>query len=338
MQRRYYLDNLKLFLTLLVVFHHAAQPHLAGSYWPYHFAQESMIIPGIWRFTSTNASFFMGLFFLIAGYFVPRSYDKQKAKTFVLKKIIHLGVPCAIMTTLISCLMVHHFEIAHMWFLENLLFFSLLYALYRLIGKPLSNVRQRGASIWQMLCVELLMGVVVHTVRQFYAQDEWIGLGGILFFEPARYGQYIIMFIVGIISYRFDTLERMSRITGLACLITGIMLIVLNCTRFGITAHLINRYYGFMESLMSITISFGLIWLFREYFNRTNRLVSWCCSQTLWVYVVHLPLMVCIQFAFDGMSMPPVPRLLFIGVVSTIISFFTAGLISWTIEHIRNSS
>lgn len=50
MKRQVYLDNLKLFLTLLVIFHHAALPHMPGSYWPYHFSDDSMLLPGIWHF------------------------------------------------------------------------------------------------------------------------------------------------------------------------------------------------------------------------------------------------------------------------------------------------
>ena len=82
-RRQYFLDNLKLLLTVLVVFHHAAQAHNEGAYWPYSFEDTSMLIPWIWKFLSTNASFFMGLFFLIAGYFVPISYDRQNAGVFV---------------------------------------------------------------------------------------------------------------------------------------------------------------------------------------------------------------------------------------------------------------
>ena len=91
--RQYYLDNLKVFLTALVIFHHAGQAYGNGGGWAYTPSNPAEFMPWIWHFFSTNASFFMGLYFLISGYFVPRSYDKHGGKKFVQKKLIRLGIP-----------------------------------------------------------------------------------------------------------------------------------------------------------------------------------------------------------------------------------------------------
>ena len=175
------------------------------------------------------------------------------------------------------------------------------------------------------------MGAIVQIVRHFYAQDYWVGLGHILFFEPARYGQYVIMFVLGLFASRCDFFERMDKRTGLTCLVAGGLLAIGNYLRAGGPwDHFVGTCFGFYESIMSISISFGLIWLFREGLNRSNRFVSWCCAQTMWVYIVHLPLMVCLQFAFDGLLMPPIQKFFFIGTLSTVVSFFVAGLITFT--------
>ena len=96
MKRLPYLDTLKIVLTLLVVFHHAAEPYYLDSAWPYKPSNTDEMMPWIWHFLSVNAAFFMGLFFLIAGYFVPRSYDKQGFKVFIQKKLMRLGIPVVI--------------------------------------------------------------------------------------------------------------------------------------------------------------------------------------------------------------------------------------------------
>ena len=72
-----YLDNVKVFLTVLVIFHHAGQAYGQGGGWAYMPSNPAETLPWIWHFFSTNASFFMGLYFLISGYFVPRSYDRK---------------------------------------------------------------------------------------------------------------------------------------------------------------------------------------------------------------------------------------------------------------------
>ena len=82
MQRLYYLDNLKVCLTVLVIMHHAGQAYGDGGEWAYTPSNPAEVLPWIWHFFSTNAAFFMGLYFFISGYFVPSSFDKQGTKLF----------------------------------------------------------------------------------------------------------------------------------------------------------------------------------------------------------------------------------------------------------------
>jgi fucose 4-O-acetylase-like acetyltransferase len=102
MKRLLYLDNLKVYLTVLVIFHHAGQAYGDGGDWAYTPSNPAEVMPWIWHFFSVNAAFFMGLFFLISGYFVPASYDKQGASIFVQKKLIRLGIPLLVMGGLCS--------------------------------------------------------------------------------------------------------------------------------------------------------------------------------------------------------------------------------------------
>ena len=83
MSRLNYLDNLKVALTFLVIFHHAGQAYGDGGEWGYTPSNPEEVMPWIWHFFSTNAAFFMGLYFFISGYFIPGSYDRQGFGTFV---------------------------------------------------------------------------------------------------------------------------------------------------------------------------------------------------------------------------------------------------------------
>ena len=100
--RLLYLDNLKVCLTVLVIFHHAGQAYGDGGGWAYHPSNPAEFMPWIWHFFSVNAAFFMGLFFLISGYFVPTSFDRQGAKVFMQKKLMRLGIPLLLMGGLIA--------------------------------------------------------------------------------------------------------------------------------------------------------------------------------------------------------------------------------------------
>ena len=113
------------------------------------------------------------------------------------------------------------------------------------------------------------------------------------------------------------------------------------------------QWFGIYESLMCVFISFGLIWLFRQCISATSRLTSsssvttrpfvqaqwrsllrqfwqWCAAQSYGAYVFHLLLMIILQNAVDGIWMGAFGKFLFIGVVTTILSF----LLTWLVRMI----
>ena len=335
-QRLYYLDNLKVCLTVLVIMHHAGQAYGDGGGWAYTPSNPAEFMPWIWHFFSTNAAFFMGLYFFISGYFVPRSFDHQGTKLFVQKKLLRLGVPLLFIGAIIAVLTGKP-EIGHMWFVESLLVFCLIYALirYTIPNYQLSIVNYPlfKPTIIGLLIVALVMGVGSHFIRQVSPQDHWIWPFGIipLPMEPAHYLQYVMMFVLGILAYRFQWLDKMSNLTGSTALLIGIALAVGNYLRDGGPWNaFVWQWFGIYESLMCIFISFGLMWLFREFVNSTSRCWQWCAAQSYGAYVFHLILMIILQNAVDGIWMGAFGKFLFIGVVTTILSF----LLTWVVKKI----
>jgi peptidoglycan/LPS O-acetylase OafA/YrhL len=332
MQRLYYLDNLKVCLTVLVIMHHAGQAYGNGGDWAYTPSNPAEFMPWIWHFFSTNAAFFMGLYFFISGYFVPGSFDKQGSKQFIQKKLLRLGIPLLLMGGLI-CVLSGKLEIAHMWFVESLLVFCLVYALIRQWVSPIDKKCNSKPTIIGLLIVALLMGIGSYFIRQISPQDHWIWPFGIipLPMEPAHYLQYVMMLVLGILAYRFQWLNEMSNSTGITTLLIGVALAVGNYLRAGGPWNdFVWQWFGIYESLMCIFISFGLMWLFREFVSGTSRLWQWCAAQSYGAYVFHLLLMIVLQNVVDGIWMGAFGKFLFIGIVTTILSF---GL-TWIVRMI----
>jgi len=332
MKRFYYLDNLKVCLTVLVIMHHAGQAYGNGGAWAYTPSNPAEFMPWIWHFFSTNAAFFMGLYFFISGYFVPRSFDKQGAKQFIQKKMLRLGVPLLIMGVLISVL-TGKLEIGHMWFVESLLAFCLVYALIRHWVSPIESECNSKPTIIGLLIVALLMGIGSYFIRQVSPQDHWIWPFGIipLPMEPAHYLQYVMMFVLGILAYRFQWLDKMNNGTGFMTLLIGVALAVGNYLRDGgLWNDFVWQWFGIYESLMCVFISFGLLWLFRECVNATSRVWKWCAAQSYGAYVFHLLLMIGLQHAVDGIWMGAFGKFLFIGIVTTILAY----LLTWMVRMV----
>ena len=332
MKRLCYLDNLKVCLTVLVIMHHAGQAYGNGGGWAYTPSNPAEFMPWIWHFFSTNAAFFMGLYFFISGYFVPRSFDKQGTKQFVHKKLLRLGVPLLFMGGIISILSGKP-EIGHMWFVESLLVFCLIYALIRQWVQPVNEACYSKPTIIGLLVVALLMGVGSYVIRQISPQDHWIWPFGIipLPMEPAHYLQYVMMFVLGILAYRFQWLDKMSNRVGSMALHIGIALAMGNYLRDGGPWDaFVWQWFGIYESLMCVFISFGLLWLFREFVSTTSRFWQWCAAQSYGAYMFHLLLMIVLQNAMDSIWIGAFGKFLFIGVVTTVLSFH----LTWMVKMI----
>lgn len=168
-QRLAYIDNLRIALSMLVVAHHAGQPYGHEGWWLY---QSALKDQWIGLFFGVNEAFFMGLFFLMAGYFHPGSVDRKGPLRFVLDRLWRFGLPIAVMVFAVTPVFMYFHdilwkhmeltsfldyylgaylglaappagwtgprgpnqELVHLWFIENLFFYGCVYALYRALA------------------------------------------------------------------------------------------------------------------------------------------------------------------------------------------------------------
>ena len=176
-----YIDNVRIFLSMLVVAHHAGQPYGSDGWWLF---QSPLRSHWIHLFFGVNEAFFMGLFFLMAGYFHPGSVDRKGPARFVLDRLWRFGVPAAIMVLGITPVFIYfhevlfkglpacgywdflkgaylgladrplgwpgehgiHLEFIHLWFIENLFIFGGLYALYRALHRLVASGRDTAPA------------------------------------------------------------------------------------------------------------------------------------------------------------------------------------------------
>ena len=95
--RLLFIDNIRVFLTILVLLHHLMITYAGTGSWYYNEGRQDLItkIFGGW-FCAIDQAYFMGLFLLVAAYFVPGSYDRKGAWRFVKDRLIRLGIPLAV--------------------------------------------------------------------------------------------------------------------------------------------------------------------------------------------------------------------------------------------------
>ncbi|CAD7966065.1 unnamed protein product [Amoebophrya sp. A120] len=95
--RLLFLDNLKVFLTLAVVFFHVSIGFGAWKWQAYTLTvgnhKDNVLGKALSVVNLVNQSYFMSLFFFISGFFVPSSLQRKGAVAFLEDKFMRLGIP-----------------------------------------------------------------------------------------------------------------------------------------------------------------------------------------------------------------------------------------------------
>src|SRR5512133_1471558 len=88
-ERLVFVDVLRVAIIVMVIAHHAAQAYgPTGGTWPITDPQNS---DWFRPFYTVNAAVGMGLLFLLAGYFVPRAYDRKGLYRFLKDRWLRIG-------------------------------------------------------------------------------------------------------------------------------------------------------------------------------------------------------------------------------------------------------
>ncbi len=263
--RLFFVDNLRILLTVIVVLHHLAIVYGASGDFPYKEARPDELASIVLSlFTAVNAPYFMGFFFMISGYFVPGSYDRKGLGLFLKDRLLRLGIPVLFYIFVIHPLLgyalavivrgfagsfwgyyVRHVSgysdyglgVGPMWFIVVLLIFTIVYGLWRRLAKPTANPPRLKSSLrtysdsktpgnMAIAVFALGLGLVTWVVRIWYPIDRWVTIL-LMSLEIAHLPQYILLFVVGIIAYRRNWFVGISDAVGKLWLGIAIVCIVL---------------------------------------------------------------------------------------------------------------
>src|SRR5438552_10838243 len=92
--RHAFIDHLRVFATALVILHHTAIVCGGSGGW-YWREQPNASNHLLLLLNALDQSWFMGFFFLLAGYYTPRSFDRKGARSYLADRFVRLGVPLA---------------------------------------------------------------------------------------------------------------------------------------------------------------------------------------------------------------------------------------------------
>lgn len=368
--RSWYLDHLKVALTILVIFHHVGQAYgPTGGFWYYNEPQRWTYLGS---FFYINASFFMGLFFFLSAYFLPGSYDRKGWAAFLRDRALRLGIPLILFLLVVNPILMYvsfmafrggvlpfgqyltqiyfgvgpqppgwfgptwpELNFGHLWFVEHLLVYALLYILWRRL-RPGSTtgpsaVPANPPSDGLILGFVVALTLVSAVVRIWYPIDRWIGFLGFIQMEPAHLPQYASFFLLGLHAARTRWLESMPASRGARWLgvgLTGAAIVVsLNWVGGLMPPMAAGLVRLTAESMIAVGLSLGLLVLFRDRLAETKAGWRVMASNAYGAYLFHVPVAVALQYAAAGLPVGPSLKFLVVGVASVVGSFVVSHLL-----------
>jgi len=347
------IDWVRVAMTSLVVFHHTAIVYggSGGWFWREEANMSNLILVLI---NTINQSYFMGIFFLLAGYFTPGSFSRKGPWKFLKDRLVRLGVPflifflvlhpmtVAIARTTSGYSFVHawwdatrdlDFAPGPLWFAEALLIFTLAFALWKAVfdrtGKPVAPVKFPPAPM--LAIAALFIGLVSFAVRlelPVGTEVLWLQLG----YFPG----YIALFVVGCVTAESRLLETVRfKIAMPWILVTAACICVLPViliTRMGAGAFeggwtLNALFYAVWDPFMALGMILGLLWMAQRWWTRPTLVGDWLARRAFGAYIVHPPLVVGFSVWAAQWAAPSLVKFAVVGAVSCVASFALSGLL-----------
>ena len=363
--RLLYIDNMRTFLTVLVLLHHIMIVYGGSGSWIYVEGRQDLATTVAGSiFTAVNQAFFMGLFLLISAYFVPGSYDRKGPARFWKERLARLGIPLAVYSWLVHPLFVYGFQrqtkglrpplwdfygqyfgngeligAGPLWFIETLLIFTLVYGVWRLIS-PGRTVKQpvEGSfpSNRALALFALGMGVAGFVLRlKFPVGWKFIPLN----LQLPHFGQYIFMFMAGLLAYRRGWLASMPDAAGRFWLrVVGLVLLLyIPGALLGGALESDAPFQGgwtwqalfssLWEAYLCVGLCTGLLYLFHRYASRQNHFGALLSRSAYAAYIVQMPVITAVALLARDLPYHPLLKFGLVSLVAVPLCFISGDLL-----------
>jgi glucans biosynthesis protein C len=234
-----YLDTLRAILIILVIALHTAITYGAIGDWTYEDPAQTELSGILLTFVTTIVqAFSLGLYFFVAGYFTPGSYDRKGILQFWKDRLLRLGIPLILYTFALSRITQFAARLGRgeetrsfwtyfvqtfltdadegpTWFIFALLLFVIGYTIWRLATRSSANAfawtkRLTVPGKKEILAFGLVVGVLMFVVGLKTKVGETIEVLGIFNLMTIFFVQYILCFIAGVLAYRNDWFNRFN--------------------------------------------------------------------------------------------------------------------------------
>jgi peptidoglycan/LPS O-acetylase OafA/YrhL len=329
-KRLYFADNLRTWMVILVVLQHLGE------------------IFGLYLFLMLNQAYFMGLLFLLSGYFTPGSYERKGPTKFLMNRLLRLGIPTLVYVFIIRPLEVwgshqithkpigNLFALDQMWFVVMLLVFDLGYLAWRTIVKNrperLADDAPKKLTFPKVALFTLALAAASYLLRIVIPY----GIPVLEFPSLGYLAQYLSFFLIGMLAFRQGWLRSIPGSLGqLGFVLAVLATVILFPTSVFIGSG--SKWIGYgswqsavfalWDSIFAVGISLALITFFRRSLDGGKKFGRFLSQHSFAVYVIHVPVIVFLMLALSGLQMATLLKFGLAAVVCLPVCFGIAWLI-----------
>jgi peptidoglycan/LPS O-acetylase OafA/YrhL len=284
-------------------------------------------------------AWFMGTLFFLSGLLAAGALARRGPGRFARERLFRLGAPLLLFMLVIHPLTVYafydHGRLRHtlglarfyagfllrgkvlsasgpLWFVEALLGFCLVYALFRALRPaPAAGARTApGSGVLLLLALGIGAGA-------FLIRLDWPIGSSFGFLQPCFFASYLVLFGLGIHAGERGWLEALPWTSARRWLTTGLLgipvfflLMAASGARSGGPLlwlggrHWQAAAYALWEGLVAMAMTLGLVGWFRRHGAWDNRFTRACAAHSFRLYVFHTPVLVGLAVALAAWHAP----------------------------------
>lgn len=359
-ERNFFIDNIKIVLTILVILHHLGITYGAQGTW--YYVEGGDFITGLILtiMVVVNQTFFMGFFFFWAAYFIAPSFENKKTSRFLVHRILRLGLPW-IVFFLFSPTHVYwealrlgqtvpgYFEFMwdsyinfkyldpnHLWFVEALLIFTLLFVIFKKTAGNFQFLKKEFPSNRTIVLFNIIVGLVTFFLRIFVKVGDKV-----IYLWFSFFPQYVALFIAGLYAFKNNWIDQIRdktasfwfRISLVSIFIIFPTLFILGGALSGQTEPFLGGFtwqsmaWSLWEPFVCIGLCLKLIVVFRNKHNKETKLNQMMSRNAYAVYILHSIVCVMVSYLLIPVKIYPMLKFFLSAAIAIPACFLTATLV-----------
>ena len=353
------IDALRVGTTFLVVLHHTAITYGAIGGWYYKEVPTDGSLSSLLLvfFCTFNQAWFMGLFFLLAGYYTPASLQAAGSWHYLRHRLQRLGIPLLVYgfvigpatialaqtargkpfwETLLRLWSQGEFEKGPMWFAWALLIFALGAVVWHAFD---ARRGKTGAERPFPTNAALLLAALGTGAGAFALRLQWPVGREVAGLQIGYFASYVVLFIAGSLAASPQWLEQWPatqvrtwrRVAWLALPVLPV--VVLGGPLLGLQGrpeggwNIPALVYALWEPFVAWGVILALLGRFQRRFSEFGPLGARLARRAFAIYVIHPPVVVAVALAWRPVAAPVLLKFVVSGSIACVLCYLLAGLL-----------